>query len=647
MGRFLLILLLSSLALFYCVNRVFTEPSEKEPLPKDASYITLKSSEYLDTLSLGFHYKNIVSHFKKPAFQETKTTFIYRDDKKIEDYYNSYLSSDDKFFQDIGYFGVSVCNLEQDLYEPSINNLVKISDQTNPYYLLTKGRIYLKGGMYTEAAEMLNTALKGGADKDLVLPHLSRLYYYSKQYNALAGLLEDSSNKKYFSAYMLSDVNFLHGNIQEYWQSRFIPPSIDINFLAGFLILLVWFIFLVQLNVFKKNNWAGYLLIFFLGTSFSYLCFPLYDFYDLVLGFSRNGNVGNDLLYCILGIGVIEELVKIIPFLLVLRFTGFIKEPIDYLIYASISALGFAFAENLGYLSREGIDVIRGRALTATVSHMFDSSLIAYGLVLAKYRYIKSQILYFFIFFGLAAFTHGFYDFWIINETVRIFSMITLLFMLVCLLFWITFLNNALNNSPFFTYNKNVNSDFLRKYLTSSVLGIIMVQYALSAWEQGAERANMELSVSLVSTAFFTFFYASNFSYFDLIKSHWEPVSLHRFAWKTWYNKLIGRRIYITAAREGNYSSVFPLSAVITGRKAIGKEVDFYTIKPDKPVEIKERIVEEFFLQIADKTVLEEDEDTLVLVLLSDEAIQGEKLKKKDLKLVAKAFVILEKEERL
>lgn len=647
MGRFLLILLLSSLALFYWVNRVFREPSEKSPPPKDASYTTLKSSELTDTISLGFHYMNIVSHFKKPAFQETKTTFIYRDDKKIEDYYNSYLTSDDMFFQDIGYFGLSVCNLEQGLYEPSINNLVKVSDDTNPYYLLTKGRIYLKGGMYTEAADMLNTALEGGADKDLVLPHLSRLYYYSKQYDVLAGMLKDSSNKKYFSAYMLSDVNFLQGNVHDYWQSRVLTPSIDINFFAGVLILLVWLIFLVQLNVFKKNKWAGYLLIFLLGTSFSYLCFPLYDFYDLVLGFSRNGKVGNDLLYCILGIGVIEELVKIIPFLLILRLTGFIKEPIDYLIYASISALGFAFAENLGYLSREGIDVIRGRALTATVSHMFDSSLIAYGLVLAKYRYGKSQILYFFIFFGLAAFTHGFYDFWIINETVRIFSMITLLFMLVCLLFWITFLNNALNNSPYFSYNKNVNSDFLRKYLTSTVLGIIMVQYTLSAWEQGAERANMELSVSLVSTAFFTFFYASNFSYFDLIKSHWEPVSLHRFAWKTWYNKLIGRRIYLTAAREGNYSSLFPFSAVFTGRKAIGKEVDFYTIKPDKPLEIKERIVEEFFLQIADKTVPEEDEETLVLIFLPDEATQGEKLKKKDLKLVAKAFIVLEKEERL
>ena len=54
--------------------------------------------------------------------------------------------------------------------------------------------------------------------------------------------------------------------------------------------------------------------------------------------------------YAVLAIGVIEEAVKMIPFLLVVvRFREF-DEPIDGIIYASFIALGFATMENIQYL---------------------------------------------------------------------------------------------------------------------------------------------------------------------------------------------------------------------------------------------------------------------------------------------------------
>ena len=82
---------------------------------------------------------------------------------------------------------------------------------------------------------------------------------------------------------------------------------------------------------------------------FAELCTLLYDFFDYSLGFKKSGEVVNDLFYCVFGIGLIEETVKIIPFLLMLKFSRQINESIDYVIYASVSALGFAFMENLIY----------------------------------------------------------------------------------------------------------------------------------------------------------------------------------------------------------------------------------------------------------------------------------------------------------
>ena len=85
----------------------------------------------------------------------------------------------------------------------------------------------------------------------------------------------------------------------------------------------------------------------------------------------------NDFIYCILGIGAIEELMKIIPLFLVMFFSKQLKEPIDYVVFASISALGFAFIENLIYFDEAGLKTIQGRSLSSTVTHMFNSSLIA------------------------------------------------------------------------------------------------------------------------------------------------------------------------------------------------------------------------------------------------------------------------------
>ena len=87
----------------------------------------------------------------------------------------------------------------------------------------------------------------------------------------------------------------------------------------------------------------------------------------------------------VFGIGVIEEFVKFVPFLIILKFTKIINEPIDYIMYASLSALGFAFVENFNYFDDGSINIIHSRALTASIAHMVFSSLVVYGLILAKY----------------------------------------------------------------------------------------------------------------------------------------------------------------------------------------------------------------------------------------------------------------------
>lgn len=58
----------------------------------------------------------------------------------------------------------------------------------------------------------------------------------------------------------------------------------------------------------------------------------------------------------------------------------------DVLIYASVSALGFAFIENVLYFDVVGPHVIVGRALSSVLMHMALSTLALYGFMLGHFR---------------------------------------------------------------------------------------------------------------------------------------------------------------------------------------------------------------------------------------------------------------------
>jgi RsiW-degrading membrane proteinase PrsW (M82 family) len=119
------------------------------------------------------------------------------------------------------------------------------------------------------------------------------------------------------------------------------------------------------------------------------------------------------LAYSILAIGGIEELAKLLPFLLVvLRFSAF-DEPVDGVIYAAFIALGFAAVENIYYLQYvTGLEMV-GRGFAGPLVHIMFASLWGYFIGLA-YLQRKRLALVVFRYLGLAVLLHGLYDFMVI-----------------------------------------------------------------------------------------------------------------------------------------------------------------------------------------------------------------------------------------
>jgi RsiW-degrading membrane proteinase PrsW (M82 family) len=122
--------------------------------------------------------------------------------------------------------------------------------------------------------------------------------------------------------------------------------------------------------------------------------------------------------YSLLAIGPIEELAKLIPFLLVvLRFREF-DEPIDGIIYASFIGLGFGAVENFYLLRGLGWLEAWGRAFAGPVLHIVFASIWGYYIgraFLCRRKLIQTI----FASFLVAAVLHGLYDFVVIGLAPR------------------------------------------------------------------------------------------------------------------------------------------------------------------------------------------------------------------------------------
>jgi RsiW-degrading membrane proteinase PrsW (M82 family) len=121
--------------------------------------------------------------------------------------------------------------------------------------------------------------------------------------------------------------------------------------------------------------------------------------------------------YSMLAIGPIEELTKLLPFLIVvIRFRHF-DEPMDGLIYASFIGLGYATAENLSYLAYLTPLEAAARGFAGPVVHILFASIWAYWISMARLAGtdIRRPAV---AGFALAAALHGLYDFLVLLQPI-------------------------------------------------------------------------------------------------------------------------------------------------------------------------------------------------------------------------------------
>jgi RsiW-degrading membrane proteinase PrsW (M82 family) len=293
---------------------------------------------------------------------------------------------------------------------------------------------------------------------------------------------------------------------------------------TALLIAWVWIDYYRLIDIYETEKLKFIVFVFALGGLAAYVM----PFVSQLIDLELNGGILNDLFFCFLKVGFVEEISKMIPFLIFfLLFKSELNEPIDYLVFSCVSALGFSAFENFSYFLKSGPYVIIGRGILSTVGHMFDTSLIAYGIIRIIYKKPKPRIVSALLFLGFAVFSHGFYDFWLLHESTRKFGwLITLFYFLCTLSIFVTILNNALNNSSFFTYKKVVNINRTVSILLSYYFIVAAIELCLLFKFEEPKDALRYFASNIFFTTFFVGVTCVRMCRFKLIQGQWDNLTL-------------------------------------------------------------------------------------------------------------------------
>lgn len=358
-----------------------------------------------------------------------------------------------------------------------------------------------------------------------------------------------------------------------------------------------WYRYLSWLDVYEpEQRWGMFLTVLF-SAGVTFLVPTAYRLVEGATSLSLNGEWWNDFFYSFAVIGGLEELAKLTPYLFVLLFTKRINEPYDHLLYLSLSALGFAFVENIMYLERSGLVAIAGRALYSSVAHMCFSSFIGYGVALALPRGRGSAVSIGVLMYLVACLAHALYDVWLLAPGRPAF--LTTIFFLGTIQLWVIMKNNLINLSPFAEPHRKLRSTMFRYRIVNAMLALFMLAFvavfvmsgAPLAWNLFAGQGPTMLVMLLIL--------AISFGSYRIIPGYVARlrVSSNPFRWFLPISgageDLSGARIRIDIPTR-NWARIdlpelrraLPVMGLLERRVVVGEDPDWYLFHPERKLDL-------------------------------------------------------------
>lgn len=180
---------------------------------------------------------------------------------------------------------------------------------------------------------------------------------------------------------------------------------------------------------------------------------------------SISKDYSDDFVFAFFGVALVEELAKFLPVALcLLFFRKKCSDPIDYVLLAGFSSVGFACFENLRYFNEHGFVILAVRSVTAMPSHVIFSTIFIYGFMQFRFKDGAKDKIAIPAYMFLAIMTHAVYDFTLMLD-VKFSYIITLVIYFLMISIFMTMLENAINNSQYFNMKRFIDSKKLTEFL--------------------------------------------------------------------------------------------------------------------------------------------------------------------------------------
>lgn len=319
------------------------------------------------------HRLYVYAHFQRPP---SKAKGQQRIDEEVLAYYERGTSQG--LTPAISHYGLSLYWFYQDDYARALAEIDRISDR-GPWAWLDRGRILARLGRPSDAYDSFAQAAEDSSVRSRSFAEMSVALAQAERWDDLQHMVSDPERLRATESYPRRAL-YLHTGRwlaygQELLRTFYLKAPLPVLLLAGFG-LAGWWLVVRWWDQFDPEPLGLSVCVVALGAVLSHLVFAFHDVLSVVWSVQLTGSGVKDLFYCIFWIGMPEELAKAIPVLLVCAFTAEIDEPVDWMIYAALSALGFSTWENVSYFERLGAGVVLGRTLLAMPFHLATSALL-------------------------------------------------------------------------------------------------------------------------------------------------------------------------------------------------------------------------------------------------------------------------------
>lgn len=246
--------------------------------------------------------------------------------------------------------------------------------------------------------------------------------------------LESIQDDPLYSPFFDNDLHFTLAIFKQDWPqiikrlpaTQYAGVRLATLFQAG-TVALVWLFLLMHMGQAPRRFGATTLLCLiglFLGMLSTMPTIWAVIFEEDVLGFVERYDLIGGLIYCIGGIGLREEGIKLLFVIPLVPWLVRRNDPLEMLLVSACVGLGFAVEENIQYFDRSNNTAVSGRFLTANFLHLAGTGLTGYAFCQAWKNPRRWNE--FFTVLGIVVVLHGLYDAFIMVPALLEYSLFSM-----------------------------------------------------------------------------------------------------------------------------------------------------------------------------------------------------------------------------